>query len=92
MGTGMALNPCIPLVTILTVAATMATPIDGARLGIAFGLGAVVIPTLFFGFAIAYFSQQIKLHLSQWGKRLEYFSAILLICLGIFTMLGWVQP
>ena len=38
MGTEMTLNPCIPLATVLTVAATMATPIDGARLGIAFGL------------------------------------------------------
>ncbi|MCW8931246.1 MAG: sulfite exporter TauE/SafE family protein [Gammaproteobacteria bacterium] len=91
MGTGMALNPCIPLVTILTVAASMATPIDGARLGIAFGLGAVVIPTLFFGFAIAYFSQQIKEHLNQWGKTLERLSGFMLIFLGILTTLGIVQ-
>lgn len=91
MGAGMALNPCIPLVTILTVAASMATPIDGARLGIAFGLGAVVIPTLFFGFAIAYFSQQIKEHLNQWGKKLERLSGFMLIFLGISTSLGWVQ-
>jgi len=92
MGTGMALNPCIPLVTILTVAASMATPVDGARLGIAFGLGAVVIPTLFFGFAVAYFSQQIKVHLNQWGKTLERISGIMLIFLGSFTALGWIQP
>ncbi len=91
MGTGMALNPCIPLVTILTVAASMATPIDGAKLGIAFGLGAVVIPTLFFAFAIAYFSQQIKEHLRQWGKTLERLSGFMLIFLGTFTSLGWVQ-
>jgi len=92
MGTGMALNPCIPLITILTVAATMATPMDGAQLGVAFGLGAVVIPTLFFAFAIAYFSQQIKEHLNQWKKKLELISGIMLIFLGSFTALGWVQP
>jgi cytochrome c biogenesis protein CcdA len=92
MGTGMALNPCIPLVTILTVAASMATPVDGARLGIAFGLGAVIIPTLFFGFAVAYFSQQIKVHLNQWGKKLERISGFMLIFLGTFTALGWIQP
>jgi len=92
MGTGMALNPCIPLATVLTVAATMATPADGARLGIAFGLGAVGIPTLFFGFAVAYFSQQIKEHLSQWGKHLERISGFMLIFLGCVTALGWVQP
>lgn len=91
MGTGMALNPCIPLITILTVAASMATPIDGARLGIAFGLGAVVIPTLFFGFAVAYFSQQIKQHLNQWGRMLERASGYMLISLGSLTALGWIQ-
>jgi uncharacterized protein len=92
MGTGMALNPCIPLITILTVAATMATPIDGARLGIAFGLGAVIIPTLFFAFVISHFSQQIKKHLNQWRQTLERISGSMLILLGSFTALGWVQP
>lgn len=91
MGTGMALNPCIPLITILTVAATMATPIDGARLGIAFGLGAVVIPSLFFAFVIAYFSEQVKQHLNQWSKQLERISGFMLIFLGSFTSLGWIQ-
>ncbi len=91
MGTGMALNPCIPLVTILTIAATMATPVGGAKLGIAFGLGAVVIPSLFFAFAISYFSQQIKEHLNQWGKKIEQLSGFMLIFLGIFTGLGWIQ-
>ncbi|MCU7836928.1 MAG: sulfite exporter TauE/SafE family protein [gamma proteobacterium symbiont of Taylorina sp.] len=92
MGTGMALNPCIPLLSILTVAATMATPADGARLGIAFGLGAIGVSTLFFGVAVAFFSQQIKAHLNEWGAGLERASGIMLILLGSFTSLGWVQP
>ncbi len=92
MGTGMALNPCLPLLTILSVAATMADPADGAKLGIAFGLGAVVIPTLFFGLAIAWFSQQIKFNLNEWRKPLEMASAYMLILLGASTMFGWVQP
>ena len=92
MGTGMALNPCLPLLTILSVAATMANPVDGAKLGIAFGLGAVVIPTLFFGLAIAWFSQQVKFNLSEWRKPLEKASAYMLILLGVSTLFGWVQP
>lgn len=92
MGTGMALNPCIPLITILTVAAAMATPQDGASLGLAFGLGAVVIPTLFFGLAVAYFSQQIRENMDQWGRTLERMSGYMLIFLGGFTALGWIQP
>lgn len=91
MGTGMALNPCVPLITVLTVAAAMATPVDGARLGLAFGLGAVIIPTLFFGLAVAYFSQQIKENMQQWQHSLERMSGFMLIFLGSFTALGWIQ-
>jgi cytochrome c biogenesis protein CcdA len=92
MGTGMALNPCLPLITILTVAAAMATPEAGARLGIAFGIGAVIIPTFFFGLVVAYFSQQIKENMRQWQRSLEQISAYMLIFLGTITTLGWIQP
>lgn len=91
MGTGMALNPCVPLITVLTVAAAMATPQDGAKLGLAFGLGAVIIPTLFFGLAVAYFSQQIRENMQQWQRSLERMSGFMLIFLGCFTALGWIQ-
>lgn len=92
MGTGMALNPCIPLLSVLTVAASMSSPTAGAKLGVAFGLGAVIIPGLFFGLAIAHFSRQVKEHLRQWQKHLERLSGIMLILLGGFTFSGWVQP
>ena len=92
MGTGMALNPCIPLITILAAAAAMASPVEGAQLGVAFGLGAVVVPTLFFGLAVAYFSQQIIVHMEQWRQSLERLSGFMLIFLGGFTALGWIQP
>ena len=92
MGAGMALNPCIPLVSILGFAATMASPLEGAQLGIAFGLGAVIIPGLFFALAVSYFSQQVKEHLNHWSKTLERMSGVMLVLLGSFTALGWVQP
>jgi cytochrome c biogenesis protein CcdA len=91
MGAGMALNPCVPLATVLTVSAAMATPADGLLLGLAFGLGAVAIPTLLFGFAVAYFGAQIRYHLSQWSGRLEQVAGGMLVLLGTITVLGLVQ-
>ncbi len=91
MGAGMALNPCVPLATVLTVSAAMATPEDGLLLGLAFGLGAVAIPTLLFGFAVAHFGSQIRYHLSQWGGRLEQVAGGMLVLLGGLTVMGFVQ-
>ncbi len=92
MGAGMALNPCIPLATVLTVAAAMANPYDGLMLGLAFGVGAVVIPTLIFGFAVAHFGAQIRQHLANWRGRIEQMAGSLLVLLGGMTLMGWVQP
>jgi cytochrome c biogenesis protein CcdA len=91
MGAGMALNPCVPLATVLAVSATMATPTDGLMLGLAFGLGAVAIPTLIFGFVVAYFGAQIRENLSSWSSRLEQVAGGMLILLGVLTFMGFVQ-
>ena len=87
----MALNPCVPLATVLTVSATMATPTDGLMLGLAFGLGAVAIPTLIFGVAVAHFGAQIRENLTNWSDKLEQVAGGLLITLGILTVMGFVQ-
>lgn len=91
MGAGMALNPCVPLATVLTVSAAMATPTDGLLLGLAFGLGAVAIPTLLFGIAVAHFGAQIRVHLTHWSGRLERVAGGLLVLLGGVTFMGYVQ-
>ena len=92
LGTGMALNPCVPLGTVLTVAAASADPLLGAELGLAFGLGAVVIPAAVFGLVVAHFGLQVRQALTQWRGRLEACAGGMLIILGSVTALGWVQP
>jgi cytochrome c biogenesis protein CcdA len=92
LGLGMALNPCVPLGTVLTVAAAGADPWLGARLGLAFGLGAVVVPAAVFGLLVAHFGGQVRQALAQWRGRLEAGAGGMLIILGSVTALGWVQP
>lgn len=92
LGVGMALNPCVPLGTVLTVAAGGADPLLGAQLGLAFGLGAVVVPALVFGLLVSYFGLQVRQALARWSGRLEAGAGGMLIVLGAVTALGWVQP
>ena len=92
MGTGMALNPCAPLTTIILAAATTASALAGLSLGLGFGLGAVFIPTLLFGVGVAHFGTQVREHLMQWRGGLERISVGLLLLLGTSTAMGWIAP
>lgn len=91
MGAGMALNPCLPLATLLLAAAATGSPWTGAALGSAFGGGAVVVPALVFGLGVAHLGAQVRAHLGL-PRRLERVSALLLIGLGTLTAMGWVTP
>lgn len=92
MGTGMALNPCAPLTTIILAAATTASALAGLSLGLGFGLGAVFLPTLLFAFGVAHFGTQVREHLGQWRNGLEKASVGLLLLLGASTAMGWIVP
>lgn len=92
MGAGMALNPCLPLTAILAAAAASSSSVIGLSLGLTFGLGAVLIPTLVFGVLVAHFGAELKQQIGSWSRQIEKFSGSLLVLLGLFTAIGWVQP
>ena len=92
MGVGMALNPCLPLGTVLLAASASAAVRSGLWLGLGFGIGAVLVPTLVFGWVVAHFGAQLRLHLTQWRRGLERSAGGMLMMLGVVTATGWVQP
>jgi cytochrome c biogenesis protein CcdA len=91
MGAGMALNPCLPLGTLLLAAAATGSPWAGLALGAAFGAGAILVPALVFGLGIAHLGHQIRRHAGS-PQRLERISALLLVALGAATATGWITP
>ena len=90
MGFGMALNPCAPLGIVLVAAAATASAVAGFTLGAGFGVGAVVVPALLFGYGVAHIGGELKRQLSQWRRPLERAAAALLMALGVATAFGWV--
>jgi len=82
MGAGMALSPCAPLGTVLFSAAAAGSAWHGLALGLGFGLGAIAIPSLFYGVGIAYLGSRLRERLQQWRPRIEQLSALLLILVG----------
>jgi len=92
LGLGMACNPCVPLASVLAVSAAGADPWLGLALGLAFGLGAVLVPTLLFGLLVAHFGAQVREQLAEWRSALERTAGGLLIAMGTLTAMGWIQP
>ncbi len=92
MGMGMAFNPCTPLTLVIVAAATTASATLGLLLGIAFGLGAVILPTAIFSIGVAHFGAEINKALLEWRSPLEKMSIGLLFFMGTATALGWITP
>ncbi len=92
MGLAMALNPCLPLGTLILGAAASGSPAAGLALGSGFGAGAVAVPALVFGVGVAQIGRQLHVHLARWRGGLIGGSAALLVALGAATAMGWVAP
>ena len=92
MGAAMALNPCMPLATVLLAAAATASWLNGGLLGLGFGLGAVVVPALMFGLLVAHIGEQVRGHLARWERGLTRAAGAMLLLLGTTTAAGWIAP
>lgn len=87
MGISIALSPCGPLGLVLLAAALAAQPLYGAALGLSFGLGAIVVPSLVYGLGLAYFGERLRHRLGSWRSRLEALAAVLMIATGIGNLI-----
>lgn len=83
MGIGMALTPCGPLGMVLFSAAASGHVVSGLLLGVCFGLGAIVVPSVVYGLGVAYFGARLRAQLGPWRARIERISAGLLILVGV---------
>jgi len=83
MGLGMALTPCGPLGAVLFSAAASGQASSGFLLGLGFGLGAIVVPSLVYGLGVAYLGGRLREQLGPWRPRIEALSAGLLILVGM---------
>lgn len=87
MGVGMALTPCAPLGVVLFSAAASASALQGAMLGVTFGLGAIVVPSIVYGIGAAYFGRRLREELKNWRPAMERIAAGLLIVAGLSNLL-----
>ncbi|MFA7095272.1 MAG: sulfite exporter TauE/SafE family protein [Gammaproteobacteria bacterium] len=87
LGAGMTLTPCAPLATVLFSAAVSASPWHGLLLGLGFGLGAILVPSLVYGVGAAWIGARLREQLQHHRVTATRLSAALLVLTGVGNLL-----
>lgn len=87
LGVGMTLTPCAPLSAVLISAAALASPWQGLLLGLGFGIGAIIIPSLVYGVGAAFIGSRLREQLQHRQHFIVRLSAGLLVLSGVGNLI-----
>lgn len=90
MGLAISLNPCAPILTLITAAANSSSLSNAAFMGLSFGLGAIGATLLFYGFLISSVAREIVSQFGNHKKNIERIAALLLVFVSISVFNGWL--
>ncbi|DAB39923.1 MAG TPA: hypothetical protein CFH81_06800 [Sulfurovum sp. UBA12169] len=88
IGAMVALNPCTPVLTLVALAASSETLANAAGMGISFGVGAALIPFLFYGFFLSNIIRGLLREFRTYVKMIEVAAALLLFITGVLILNG----
>jgi cytochrome c biogenesis protein CcdA len=90
MGVLISINPCTPLLTLIALSANSTSSLHAMEMGIFFGLGAVLVPFLFYGFFISTIMRGLLIEFKTYTKYIEVVAALFLVAVGILLINGQV--
>jgi cytochrome c biogenesis protein CcdA len=91
IGVMVSLNPCAPIVTLIGLSANTTMLDTAASYGVSFGLGAVLVPFVFYTFIVGTIVQGLLEQFRKYVKLIEIFAASLLIVTGIMVFAGKIS-
>ena len=86
IGALLALNPCTPLLTLIALSANATSFAHASGMGLFFGVGAVMVPTLFYGFFLSTLIRGLLVEFKTHAKKIEIAAALLLMVVGVFLL------
>jgi len=90
MGLAISLNPCAPIMTLITAAANSSSLSNAAFMGLSFGLGAIGATLLFYGFFISSVARELISQFGHHKKTIERLAALLLAIVAVSVFNGWL--
>lgn len=91
MGFAMGLRPCAPLAGVMAAAATTGSGVYGMLLGLSFGVGAIIVPQLVFGYGLGRAGGEMRSQLRGRQQQLARIGASVLAFVGAGVGMGWIS-
>ena len=91
IGALISINPCAPVLTLITLSANSTSFSHVIGMGISFGLGAVLIPFLFYGFFLSTLIRGLLIEFKPYAKTVEIMASLLLIIVGVLILNGQIR-
>ena len=91
IGALVSINPCAPVLTLVALSANSGSFVNAVGMGVAFGLGAVLVPFLFYGFFLSTVVRGLLGEFKRYTKGIEITAALLLTAVGILIVNGQIR-
>lgn len=88
IGAMVAFNPCAPVLTLIALAANSETLLNALGLGLSFGLGAALIPFLFYGFFLSRIIGGLLKEFRAYAKMIHIAASLFLLITGVLILNG----
>jgi cytochrome c biogenesis protein CcdA len=91
IGALVSINPCAPILTLIALSANSGSVSNAIAMGVSFGLGAVLIPFLFYGFFLSNVLRGLLVEFKSYAKIIEIAASLLLVVVGVFILNGHIK-
>jgi cytochrome c-type biogenesis protein len=86
IGALVSISPCVPLLTLITISANGSSYLQAVGFGVAFGLGAVLVPFVFYGFFLSNIFKGLLIEFKNYAKKIQIVASLLLVIVGILVI------
>ncbi|WP_428738581.1 sulfite exporter TauE/SafE family protein [Sulfurimonas sp.] len=86
IGALVSISPCVPLLTLITISANGTSYFEAVGFGIAFGLGAVLVPFVFYGFFLSNIFKGLLVEFKSYAKKIQIVASLFLVIVGILVI------
>jgi cytochrome c biogenesis protein CcdA len=91
IGALISINPCAPILTLIALSANSTSSLHAMGMGISFGLGAVLVPLVFYGFILSTLMRGLLIEFKSYAKKIEIVAALFLVLVGVLVINGHIQ-
>ena len=91
IGALVSLNPCVPVLTLITLSANTSSASTAMLFGLFFGLGAVLVPFIFYTLIVGTVFRGIIEQFKTVTKYIQLFAALFLLFVGVMVLAGKIS-